>query len=248
MAPARLLPGLVATALAAASPAAAQAPKPEPRPEADREREERVETKALRTLEDRIPPVSGRMFAKQGRFEIAPGVAASFADPFFAKYLGSLSLGYHVLESLALTLRGSGGVAIPSGLTAHCPAGVCDVPLESRLPTAPGRISVLASLAASWSPFYGKLNLLAEWVLHFDLYLSAGGALVISTIGSTSANAPGAVVAVGQRVFLNRWIAVRFEVSDTVYPAGVTDQRLVHQFLFDLGVSFFLPTTFDAER
>jgi outer membrane beta-barrel protein len=200
--------------------------------------------KALPTLEDRIPPVSGNLGSNKGRFEIAVGLGASFADPFFNKLQGGLYLGYHFLDTLSVQLHVAGGVNWMSGYAVTCTATSCTGPTSGQLSNAPGDIPFLGSLGLSWAPVYGKLNLFAETVLHFDAYISLGFALIDDTNNSNGFS-PGAVVSLGQRYMLNQnhTVALRLEVSDYMYSysiAAMKESWFAHQFLFDLGVDFLL--------
>ncbi len=226
----------IALSLIAALEARAQAPKPDER--AEGKEAEGGPAKGLPTLEDRIRPVSGRFFTKAGRFEISLGPSLSFIDGFYNKYFGAAHLGFHFSEKVSAEVRVAGGYSQPAGWVVRCAEGTCNAPDASQLTTAPGNIPFLAAASLSYAPLYGKLNLLAERVLHFDAYVSVGPAFLLTTSGGY-----GAVVSVGQRYMLNRFIAVRLEVSDFAYFGGaIGEERLQQQFMFDLGVSFFLPT------
>src|SRR5262245_28252506 len=56
-------------------------------------------------LRERIPPVSGFLMLRKGRFEVSPGLAISVKDAFFTKYLLGASLTYHATEQLGFGLR-----------------------------------------------------------------------------------------------------------------------------------------------
>src|SRR5262249_57098968 len=50
-------------------------------------------------LRERIPPVSGHLFRKKGRFELSPSASLSIKDAFFTKYMLGLALTYHAWET-----------------------------------------------------------------------------------------------------------------------------------------------------
>ncbi len=195
------------------------------------------QAKALPTLEERIPPVSGNLFEKKGRFEIGLDAVVSLADPFYSKVLGSLYLSYHFGETVSLGLRVAGGYNWVSGAAVTCTSTGCSTPASTSLSGAPGNIPFLGALMLSWAPVYGKLNLLAETVLHFDAYISLGAAY----IGDSLAAVPiAAVVAIGQRYIASQHVTVKLELSDYMYSAGGPTPWFNHQLLFSLGVSFFV--------
>jgi outer membrane beta-barrel protein len=193
--------------------------------------------KALPTLEDRIPPVSGNLFDEKGKFEIGLDAVVSLADPFYSKVLGSLYLSYHFAETVSIGVRLAGGYNWVSGAAVTCTPSGCTTPAPSTLNGAPGNIPFLGALMLQWAPVYGKLNLLAEAVLHFDAYISVGAAYVADSLASFPL---AAVVAIGQRYIFGPHLTVKWELSDYMYSAGSPTPWFNHQLLLSLGVSFFV--------
>ncbi|MFL5322268.1 MAG: outer membrane beta-barrel domain-containing protein [Myxococcaceae bacterium] len=210
-------------------------------------------------LRDRVRPVSGNLFLKKGRFELSPGVSVSFRDAFFTKYVFGLQLTYHPLESLGISLHGGYALDLVSGAAQICVTTVtnqqstrgCKSPTYDQVNgRAPGQITLLGGLDLQWSPIYGKIALVAERFAHFDLYGLAGPTYVqylgpAGAVGSVSMNTVGGNVGVGARFVFNRFITLRTELRDLIYSETVqTGSSLRNQFFFELGVSFFLPTSF----
>jgi outer membrane beta-barrel protein len=85
-------------------------------------------------------------------------------------------------------------------------------------------------------------------VIHFDVFASVGAGVVgyKSTDGSGSSIGLALPLAIGQRIFLNEWFALRVEFSDLLYTqVDSNDERhLRGQLGFTVGASFFFPTTF----
>ncbi len=214
-------------------------------------------------LKDRIPPVIRHVFLLKERWELVPSVAFSFRDPFFTKYVFELSLTYNFNDALGLMLRAGYAVDTVSGSAQICTVNVANGGTRGcRSPTydelngkGTGQIKFLGALDVQWTPIYGKFNLFAEWVLHFDLYGILGPALVTyagppSTggVGSTNYLTVGGEVGIGMRFFLNKWLTLRFEFRDDIYgekaPAPNTGTALQNQLFIDVGFGFFFPTTF----
>jgi outer membrane beta-barrel protein len=210
----------------------------------------------------KIPPVSGQLYRKAGRFELTAKGDMSLNDAFFTKYFGGLELGYHLTEAWSLSVGASGGLATRSGSAVTCTATTgCANATETMLRQVPGRIQGVAALGLAWSPVYGKLNVLAEKVAHFDLSLLAGGDLVardeilsradaeqLAAQGGSPKRAlsPGFHVGVGARLFMTEMLALRLEIKDLVYSVKVpnngpgTDWQ--NQLFTEIGLSFFFPT------
>ena len=204
-------------------------------------------------LRERVKPVSGHLFLKKGRFEFSPSASVSIRDAFFTKYILGGTLTWHPMEELGLSLRAGYSIPAVAGSAQICnfddAAGGgrgCRLPTYEEMDgRAPGQIRLLGGVDAQWAPIYGKLSLLAEQFLHFDLYGVAGVALVNYRGPNQQALfSPGGNVGVGMRFFINRWVTVRTEFRDLIYEerVGESSTSLRNQFLFELGVSFFLPS------
>jgi len=211
-------------------------------------------------LRERIRPVSGHLFLKQGRFEISPSASVTVRDAFFTKYIFGGAIAYHILETAAVSLRGDYVLPVIAGSAEICTPNPANPALRTcRSPTiaeldgqAPGQMTGLLALDFQWAPLYGKLAVLAEGFLHFDLYAIGGIAGVNYRGPPASAGgapqslfAPGLDLGVGARVFLNRWISVRTELRDLLYSEQLTTgSSLRNQLMFELGISLFFPMGF----
>ncbi len=241
------LAALLCTALAAAAPrpAAAQSSKAD-------------------AFAGKIPPVSGQLFRKAGRLEVVAGGAMSLNDAFFTKYFGDVELAYHLTESFSLSLAGAGGLVTRSGSAVRCsPNTGCVDADETMLRQVPGRIRGVTSLGIAWAPVYGKLNVLAEKVAHFDLAILAGvdGVAhdeVLSTEAAALGTKPKLTMAggfhlgVGAHLFVSEFWAVRVAVKDLVYavkvPNGASKTDWQNQLFTEIGASFFFPTRNRPQR
>jgi outer membrane beta-barrel protein len=214
-------------------------------------------------LKDRIPPVVRHVFLLKQRWELVPSVAFSFRDPFFTKYVFELSLTYNFNDTLGAMVRAGYAVDTVSGS-----AQICTVNVEAggtrgcRSPTydevngkGTGQINFLGAVDVQWTPIYGKFNLFAEWVLHFDLYGILGPAFISykgppasGQTGSASDFTVGGEVGIGMRFFFNKWMTLRLELRDDIYgeksptPSGGT--AVQNQLFIDVGIGFFFPTNF----
>ena len=219
-----------------------------------------VDKDRLGPLRERIPPVTGYQFLKKGRFEISPSATLSLKDGFFSKYIFGGSITYHPLETLGIGLRFGYSIATVSGNAQICTTDASTGSRGCRSPTfaevdgrAPGQITLLGGLDVQWAPIYGKISLVAEKFIHFDMYGIAGVAAVryagpvASGSGSSAKFTPGGNVGLGFRFFFNRWLTLRTELRDLIYVEDVQPMpstNLRHQVLFELGLSMFFPNTF----
>jgi len=245
---------LLALAVALIVPSAASAGEGAPA-KSDAKSEAENESKAARaTLADKIPPVSGNLFFKKGRFEIAPTVGLSLGDAFFQKYAFGLNLSYHVLESVSIGINGVYMLSTPGGSVTVCNDAGCAGPKMEQLTRVPGNVSLLAGLDIAWSPFYGKINVMAEKVLHFDtsIFIGADVIQVAAFDKSSGVNKAtftgGGHIGLGERIVFTDWIALRIELRDYMYGATVNladasgnpQTQFQNQLMFELGLSFFV--------
>ncbi len=200
-------------------------------------------------FEGKIQPVSGQLYPKAGRFEITPTFVLSVHDSFYTKYLGGLKLGYHFSEYPT-----GGWLFLPSSVHVSFATGTTSLTGSTplALPQLPGRIKTMVGAEAAWSLVYGKLNLLAEYPLHFDFSFPLLGLDYLSFENSLDSSAIGAHVGVGVRFFFAGFMALRVELKDYLYSAQVVDstqhKQLQQQLMAEMGLSFFFPTSPKSSR
>ncbi len=197
-----------------------------------------------------IPPVSGRLYGVADRFELTPGVGVSLEDPFVQKLIPQLSAGYHFGESFYLGLKLGYALGFSSGVAQSCTAAgtglSCQGPSAAELASLPGQMTGFGLLEGGWTPLYGKLRLVGDTVLHFDLSLLLGAGVILAgvpaPVGSgatapTGAAAPALGPGLGEHFFVSDRVAIALELRDYLYDlAGGIQGQLV----FNLGVAFLL--------
>ncbi|TSC33159.1 outer membrane beta-barrel domain-containing protein [Corallococcus sp. Z5C101001] len=275
------VPALASAADPAPAPAAAgpatPAPAPAPKtaansqpPNTSQEEEagdvSEVDKDALGPLRERIRPVSGHMFLKKGRFEISPSASVTIRDAFYKKYVFGGTVTYFPMETLGVGLRAGYALNSVAGSAQICTftegeAGDtrgCRAPTRAELDgRAPGQLTLMGGLDVQWAPIYGKLSLLAEKFVHFDMYGVVGASVIqykgpatslvdgTPVAGSKAYLTGGGNVGVGLRFFFNRWMTLRTELRDLIYVEKgrePTPNYLRNQILFELGLSFFFPS------
>lgn len=235
-----------------------------------------VDKDASGPLRDRVRPVSGHRFLMDGRFEFGPNVGISARDAFYTKYVLGLSLMYHLTETFGLGLSGGYALSVVSGAAQICETdaatGVskgCRKPTDEELSInqvasgrtpAFGRQTLLLNLDVEWAPIYGKLSLIAEAFVGFNMYLVAGPSFILYGPAASPQFTVGGNVGVGFRFFITKWAVVKGEFRDVIYNesfqrvgGGGSDPNLIssslrNQFMFNVGVTFFLPTAFEEGR
>ncbi len=194
------------------------------------------------TLQDRIKAVSRKTFLKTGRFELTPSMMMTVNDPFYRTFAVGGRVAWHLNEAFALEI---GGAYVPPFFVQELEP-VDLVREKLTLINADNDVVGFADLGVTFSPLYGKVALLGDGIIHFDGFVSAG-------VGATFDNGadllhPTMNVGIGGRIFLNRWLVIRADVKDYVYPQEKNAVSTLQSLLFvGLGLGFYFPLDFDYQ-
>lgn len=129
--------------------------------------------------------IQNKFFLKSNRFEIAPSLGVVPNNSFVRNYYGGALLAYHFSETLAaegaFLYAPNSGLTGVKGLTKTLVQIAYDSNPDTTFKQPLDRLQLGAIFAARWSPVYGKINLIGEGVLNFDLYGTAGIGLLLVT-------------------------------------------------------------------
>ncbi|GAB4308330.1 MAG: hypothetical protein Kow0090_22660 [Myxococcota bacterium] len=209
------------------------------------------------TLDDRVKVVKHKYFLKDGRFELTPLIGASMNDPFKKRYPVGAHIIYHIGENFAAGLTGLYNMNVKSD----------DVTIIRKSGAAPNVTDLKYNLHLDFyfSPIYGKMAIMSDVIVNFDMFLVGGigvmGAdipdetnmrlLASSPLASGSGMPVAGNVGLGARLFLTKWLSLNLEVRDYIYSMrmtnltgdGISDiQNLIITFV---GAGFYLPTSFE---
>ncbi len=230
--------------------------------------------KALKELSD--PPdynaVMNRFFVKSNRFELAPVLGYVPNNPMAKRYVGGLLMAYHFNEQIAaegaLLFAPDLGATDLKDLTHTLVAIANEGSGQVGFQQPVDKMILGATFAARWAPVYGKINLIGERVVNFDLYGTAGlGMLVVSEYyakydSSITEGPPTNLefqgnktvvpvnLGIGFDFFINSSVALKIDARNYIYgglqpqydPDELVDQtRLYNNFVASAGVSIFFP-------
>jgi len=230
---------LVALALSASTQAMAQDAENAPAEDSmsPQEKADDISEAQNLTQYDRIRALSRKKFLKRGRFALNPFVGASTNDQFFTHYNLGTRLGYHIVENLALEVGGAFLFSVPNEQT------IAIVRNQKNAVNADSRLFGYADVGITFSPVYGKFAVLNEWIINFDGFVSAGLGAVIDS-GESIAN-PTMEVGIGARAFVTRWLVVRADLRNYVYPQDANQLSTLQTLLmFNVGVGIYFPFDF----
>jgi outer membrane beta-barrel protein len=210
-------------------------------PKAKKETKSKKETVEVR--EDRIKSVQKKPFIKKGRWELTPLFGISLNDAFYQKMGGGAAISYHIADSLGVELQAIYVGTIQTDMVGFFQQANQALPKVSQL-----KYYLTANLM--WSPFYGKLSLFTDEIVHFDAYLVGGFGLADTETGPKFATNIG----IGLRYFATSWLVIKLEVRDIIYTEKLTldVQRtefsdVQNHVMLTAGISFFLPVDFKYE-
>jgi outer membrane beta-barrel protein len=214
------------------------------------------------------PSVQNRFFIKKNRFEGSLGMGYVPNNPFAQRFVGGMSFGYHFNELFAaqalITYSPDLGEGDLKGLTSTLVWISNDPNFQQPL----DKVTLAFSANVVMAPLYGKINLLGERVLNFDLYFVAGLGMNSKTNyyavpdpdfpGEIALERPDGAVEVkvgpnlgmGFNFFLNQSVALKLDGRMNFYVdnAPQYDQdvasvgsRLYNNFVVSGGVSVFFP-------
>jgi outer membrane beta-barrel protein len=201
-----------------------------------------------KTLQERIRAVSRRTFLKAGRFELQPNVGITTNDPFFRAWAFGGRAGWHLSEEFAIEVGGA-YAPILQQLEIFQVSNVDPDQVANDIRNKLNTSSLIAygDAGITFSPFYGKVALASELVGHFDVFLSTGVGVVVDT--APNPIHPAFELGVGTRFFLNRFLALRMDLRNYLYPTDATGELTIgNMLLLNAGVSIYFPLDFDYAR
>jgi outer membrane beta-barrel protein len=210
--------------------------------------------------------VENAFMRKEHRFELAPSGGFVPNNPFARRYVGGVSVAWHVTEHVAA-----------EGAFQYSPdAGIADLKAlsETLLEIAASegfqqpldKVTLGAGFGVRYAPLYGKINLVGEKVLNFDAYgfggvgmLSIseqyarleGGEVVLDEVSDEVKVTP--VLGGGTHFFLTQGVALRLDARMALYVDDVPDyepgvanptdgdQRLYNHLTASAGIGFWFP-------
>lgn len=189
-----------------------------------------------------VSAVEDKLYRKAGRLELGLQAGLIPNDPFYTYIPVGARVGYFFGESLGVEV---GGVWHGSALQSA--SELTTFLVDARGVTEENDLRDIqqwrASAVVVWSPFYGKMALLDDYLSHFDINLAAGLGVVqtesptVDRDGTQTEIKPEGALGAGFRFFLTDWFALRLDYRQGIFQkvgGGVsTPSELT------LGLSFF---------
>lgn len=197
------------------------------------------EAEGQKKLSDRIKSVQRKVFLKKGRVEVFPQFALDLNDPFFEHFIVGAAVGFHLVDSMSVEVRGGATI----GKIKQSAIRFVRTETDSLLKNPP-EFKYHADLDFLWAPFYGKISLFSEAILHFDTYLTAGPGI----FGTDAGLNPAANIGIGQRYFITDWLVARVEVRNYLFLDNRNGESdLQNLLVLGFALSGFFPMNFEYE-
>jgi outer membrane beta-barrel protein len=162
-----------------------------------------------------VSAIQQRAFRMASEFNLVVGFLP--LDAFTKQVYGQVQFVYHFTDWFAWQVgRGAYGYNWDTGLRNE---------LEKNygvLPTTIDKVQFFVGSDVMLTPFYGKTAVLNRLVLYYEAYLLLG----VTVFKFTNAFRPAANVGGGVRLFQNKWVSYRFEVTDNVVITDKPEQVL----------------------
>ena len=218
--------------------------------------------------------VQNRFFLKQDRMELTPILGYVPNNPMVKRYVGGLLGAYHFSETFAaegaFLYAPDLGQSDLKGLT-HTLVDIAKVEDDTssqKFQQPLDKMVMGATFAARWAPFYGKINLIGETVLNFDVYGVAGMGMLslqsyYAVYDKNIDQAPFTNLVINEKkvvltpnfgmglnFFINQTMSLKIDGRSYFYVGkkpqydpdeAVTESRLYNNFVASLGLSIFVP-------
>lgn len=211
--------------------------------------------------------VRRKLLFRSTRFEVAPLVGFTLADPFNRNVIAGANLSFHLTNEFGIGATVGASVLKPkTGLRENIESTLGDVGQTDRLGSlAFTQTSFLASIEGSYVPLFGKMSVMNSAIVNYDLHLLFGVGLIgqgastaVEGLQNPASNAiGGAAVApmlgFGMRYYVNDFVSINAELRDYVYgselvSSGQADSELQNNMMLSIGASFFLPSEVKVSR
>jgi outer membrane beta-barrel protein len=238
-------------------------------PQCQAQKELNLGQEAKKTVRAEIYAVQQQYVIKAQRFEIMPYFAITLNDQFVNHDAPGLALNYYITQVLAVGINGNWN----EGLNADSDFNFQNR-RSARIAVPLNIYQFSADLNFTYVPMYGKFAGFGDFIFHYDAYVEGGVGIIrtkpLPIIDPDNRSFPdwnnlvNFDVGIGFRIFFNRWLAATLEVRDIIYsekiealtiaagPAALdkgtwydTGTHITNNVQMQVGLSFFLPTSFE---
>ena len=197
---------------------------------------------------DTVHVIQPKPVLQKGRLDVTPRLGMTINDPLYRNFKIAAHANFHVTERLylgALFQWYDFGDFIGGDTRTFR-----EINAETQaIPDAP-YLNWAGGAELGFVPLFGKFALFNQGVIFYDISVTGGaGVANASSISAPALNEGGlaGTLSIAGRFFMNDWMAFNVELRDVIYSGNVSGVGSVmsHSVTLGLGMSFYLPTTFE---
>lgn len=201
-------------------------------------------------FKDRIHVIQKKPVLQKKRFDLAPSFGMSINDSVYQSFKVGAQGTFHITERVGI--YGAFDWYDFGGALGGPTAAYEDAFQRARVAADTPVVNWIGGLGITWAPIFGKFAIFNSGLVFYDVTFHVGGAAV----NSESLQLPtpglnfGGAIGITNHIFINRWLSLNFDVTDTIFLAplkGPADDVLSHLVTFSGGVGIYLPTDFKYE-
>lgn len=187
-----------------------------------------------------VSVIQKKYLPKTERFQLYGGLGMTTNSPWFLNLGAKINLAYHFTESFGLELS--------SVFLTNSEREVAKEIRENNgvQPEKFVNTKGYVGLDLMWVPIYGKLSMLNNSIIPFDMYFTVGGGT--SNTNSQEGSVPTIHVGTGQIFAITKSMAFRWDYSWSMYSATPVDsggtkssKNSYNDLILTAGLSFFFP-------
>jgi outer membrane beta-barrel protein len=164
--------------------------------------------------------------------ELSLGVGVLPADAFYKGLIGTVGYTYHFSDSVAWQVgRGTYSYNVQTSLRSQLERDFDAAPTATAFED---QVQWMVGSDLMWSPLYGKTSFLNANVIHFEVFLLAGGTVV--KVDRSDGFRPAVNLGLGVRVFSSQNVSFRLDVTNNTVFAGAS--RIINVPTVQIGTAF----------
>lgn len=195
-----------------------------------------------------IEVIQNRLFQKAGRHELGLSFGILYDNPFVFYEMLPIQYTYHLRESIGFEATATFAFGQEKGLvkSLNQPPIGADVKVE--------KIKRFYTGNFLWSPIYGKFNIFANYIYHFDLFLTTGlgfmenSGPIEGTDQYHNVNHLTCNVGAGVKIYMNDRFVIRIDFRNLTWKEGAPFNDVVNSRILTAGAAFFFPTHKKVEK
>jgi len=162
--------------------------------------------------------VQNRTYSKYGRFEVGLLGGVIFSDPFLSIQSLGFEAGYHISEFLSVNLLALKNFSSPSSaLQTFQQTLGATVNTNNPINYFGGEVAA--------SILYGKLSVLGQAIIYYDLHLLGG----LGEMNTDSGHYVAPSLGIGQRFYLSQRFSLRVDYRMIYYRETINQEQVITQ-------------------